>query len=79
MPRRKKLYLLLKGKGVVGNFIVVERKWYDYVGIARKRGRSQSWVITAQSDDHRMLVAMAELAGTHVRMMVNHTTEIQER
>lgn len=78
-PRRKKKFILLRGKGRAGNYIVVERKWYDYVGIARKRGANQSWIIAAQSDDHGMLQAMAGLTGRHVRLEVNHTTEIEER
>jgi hypothetical protein len=59
MPRRKKKYMLLRGK--FGSFIVVERRWYDFTGIAKKRGRNQTWVIAAQSDDHAMLQAMAKL------------------
>jgi hypothetical protein len=59
MPKRKKKYMLLRGK--FGSFIVVERRWYDFTGIAKKRGRNQTWVIAAQSDDHGMLQAMAKL------------------
>jgi len=59
MPRRKKKYMLLRGK--FGSFIVVERRWYDFTGIAKQRGRNQTWVIAAQSDDHAMLQAMAKL------------------
>jgi len=59
MPRRKKKYMLLRGK--FGSFIVVERRWYDFTGIAKRRGRNQTWVIAAQSDDHAMLQAMAKL------------------
>ena len=55
MPRRKKKYMLLRGK--FGSFIVVERKWYDFTGINRKR----MWKIVRESDDHEMLQAMAKL------------------
>jgi hypothetical protein len=73
MPRRKKKYMLLRGK--FGSFIVVERRWYDFTGIAKKRGRNQTWVIAAQSDDHAMLQAMASLSERHVPMRVNIETE----
>jgi hypothetical protein len=73
MARRKSKYMLLRGK--FGSFIVVERKWYDFVGIAKKRGRNQSWVIAAQSNDHAMLQAMAGLTDRHVPMEVNIETE----
>ena len=74
MPRRKKTWMLLRGKS--GNFIVVERRWYDYVGIARKRGSHKSWWIVAESDDHGAMQAMAGLTDKHLKMEVNHTTEI---
>jgi hypothetical protein len=73
MTKRKSKYMLLRGK--FGNFIVVERRWYDFVGIAKKRGRNQSWVIAAQSDDHAILQTMAGLTGRHVPMEVNIETE----
>jgi len=65
MPRRKKKYMLLRGK--FGSFIVVERRWYDYTGISRKR----MWKIVSESDDHGMLAAMAGLTDKHVKMEVN--------
>jgi hypothetical protein len=69
MPRRKKKYMLLRGK--FGSFIVVERKWYDFTGINRKR----MWKIVRESDDHEMLQAMASLSERHVPMRVNIETE----
>ena len=72
MPRRKKKYMLLRGR--FGSFIVVERRWYDFTGIAKKRGSNQMWVIAAQSDDHAMLQAMASLTGRHANK-VNAETE----
>ncbi len=73
MPRRKKKYMLLRGK--FGSFIVVERRWYDYTGIAKKRGSSKAWWIVAESDDHGALQKMAELTGDEVSMLVKHTYE----
>lgn len=73
MPRRKKKFMLLRS--VSGNIIVVERRWYDYVGIAKKRGNSKAWWIVAQSDDHAMLHAMAKLTDRYLNMKVNHTRE----
>lgn len=69
MPRRKKKYMLLRGQ--FGSFIVVERKWYDYTGISRKR----MWKIVRESDDHAMLQAMAKLTEKYVKMEVIATTE----
>ena len=73
MPRRKKKWMLLRGK--FGNFIVVERRWYDYTGIAKKRGSNKTWWIVAESDDHGAMQAMARLSGKHLNMKVNHTHE----
>jgi len=70
VPKRKKTYLLLRGK--FGTYIVVERKWYDFSGIAKARGRNQKWSIAAQSDDHGMLMAMASLTEKHVKLEVNN-------
>ena len=70
MPRRKKKFILLRGFS--GSFIVVERRWYDYVGIARKRGSHKSWWIVAESDDHGAMQAMAGLTDKHLKMEVNH-------
>jgi hypothetical protein len=74
MPRRKKKYMLLRGK--FGTFIVVERRWYDFAGIARKRGNDKIWWIVAESDDHGAMHAMASLTDKYSKMEVNHTTEI---
>lgn len=73
MPRRKKKYMLLRGK--FGSFIVVERRWYDYTGIAKHRGHKQIWKIVAESDDHGAMQAMAGLTGDEVSMLVKHTYE----
>ena len=70
MPRRKKKWMLLRGK--LGYFIVVERRWYDYVGIAKKRGSEKTWWIVAQSDDHGAMQAMASLTDKYMKMEVNH-------
>ena len=74
MPRRKKTWMLLRGKR--GSFIVVERRWYDYTGIARQRGSNKTWWIVAESDDHGAMQAMAGLSGKHLKMEVDHATEI---
>jgi hypothetical protein len=73
MPRRKKKYMLLRGK--FGSFIVVERRWYDYTDIAKQRGEAKVWWIVAESDDHGALQKMAELTDDEVSMMVKHTYE----
>ena len=70
MPRRKKKWMLLRGKS--GNFIVVERRWYDYAEIAKKRGSHKAWWIVAESNDHGAMQAMAGLSGKHLKMEVNH-------
>jgi hypothetical protein len=70
MPRRKKKFMLLRGK--MGNFIVVERRWYDFAGIARVQGKHKMWWIAAQDDDSEMLNAMASLTDKHVKMGVYH-------
>jgi hypothetical protein len=66
MPRRKKKWMLLRGK--FGNFIVVERQWYDFVGLAKKRGRNQMWFIAAESDDHGAMQAMASLTDRYIAL-----------
>lgn len=69
-PRRKKKYLLLLSTG--GTLIVGSRLWYD-----QKRVRyDRRWKIVTQSDDESMLMSMASLTDNHLRMEVNHTTEI---
>jgi hypothetical protein len=70
MPRRKKKWMLLRGKS--GFFIVVERRWYDYTGIAKDRGNSKTWWIVAESDDHGAMQAMASLTDKYMKMEVNH-------
>ncbi len=72
-PRRKKKWMLLRGRN--GHFIVVERRWYDYTGIAKYRGHRQIWKIVAESDDHGALQKMAELTGDEVSMVVKHAYE----
>ncbi len=74
MPRRKKKWMLLRGYS--GSFIVVERRWYDYTGIARQRGSNKTWWIVAESDDHGAMQAMASLTDKHIKMEINHATEI---
>lgn len=74
MPRRKKTWMLLRGK--FGHFIVVERRWYDYTGIAKRWGKFKVWWIAAESDDHGALQAMASLTDKHLKMKVDHATEI---
>lgn len=73
MPRRKKKWMLLRGK--YGDFIVVERRWYDYTGIAKERGNNKSWWIVAESDDHGAMQAMASLTDKYLKMEVNHVEE----
>jgi len=70
MPRRKKKWMLLRGKS--GSFIVVERRWYDFTGIASARGNNKAWWIVAESDDHGAMHAMAGLTDKHVKMGVYH-------
>ena len=70
MPRRKKKWMLLRGK--FGDFIVVERRWYDFTGIAKRYGKYKIWWIAAESDDHGALQAMASLTDKHIKMEVNH-------
>ena len=72
-PRRKKKYMLLRSGN--GNFIVVERRWYDYTGIAKERGRHKVWWIAAESDDHGAVQAMASLTDRHLKMEVNHEVD----
>ena len=69
-PRRKKTYMLLRGFS--GNFIVVERKWYDFTGIAKGGGRV--WKIVAQHNDQSVLKTMANLTDKFVAMKINHET-----
>ena len=71
MPRRKKKWMLLRGHA--GAFIVVERRWYDYTGIARQRGDRKRWWIVAESDDYTMLKNMAVLSGKSTEIRVNYT------
>ena len=73
MPRRKKKWMLLRGKS--GFFIVVERRWYDYTGIAKDRGNSKTWWIVAESDDHGAMQAMASLTDKYMKMEVNHEVD----
>ena len=73
MPRRKKKWMLLRGRN--GHFIVVERRWYDYTGIAKARGFRKSWWIVAESDDHGAMQAMASLTDRYLKMEVNHVEE----
>ena len=73
MPRRKKTWMLLRGYS--GSFIVVERRWYDYTGIAKRYGKHKIWWIASESDDSDMLNAMASLTDKHVKMEVNHEHE----
>ena len=70
MPRRKKTWMLLRSYS--GNFIVVERRWYDYIGIGKIRGDSKAWWIVAESDDHGAMQAMAGLTGHYLKREVNH-------
>ena len=75
MPRRKKRFLMLKGKHT-GNLIVVSRHWYDNAMTGRKAMRyDRRWKIMAQSDDESMLITMANLTDKHVRTRVVHTYE----
>jgi len=71
--RRKKKYMLLRGK--FNNYIVVERKWYDEKRIGRARGRNQSWFISAESDDPKMLSVMGGLAGNLVNQQISNKYE----
>lgn len=65
-PKRKKpRYILLRGQ-LSGSLLVVERRWYNFTGIAKQRGRT--WVIVTQSNDHTMLLTMARLTGKNVEM-----------
>jgi hypothetical protein len=70
MPRRKKTWMLLRGK--FGDFIVVERRWYDFTGIAKRYGKHKIWWIASESDDHGAMQAMASLTDRHVKIEVNH-------
>jgi hypothetical protein len=70
MPRRKKKWMLLRGYS--GAFIVVERRWYDFTGIAKLRGDRKQWWIVAESNDHGAMQAMAGLSGKYRKMEVNH-------
>ena len=70
MPRRKKKFMLLRSSH--GSFIVVERRWYDFAGIARVQGKHKMWWIVAESDDHGAMHAMAGLTDNYLKMEVNH-------
>ena len=74
MPRRKKKFMLLRS--IFGTFIVVGREWYDSVGIPKQRGDRKRWWIVAESNDHGAMQAMASLTDKHLKMEVNHETEI---
>ena len=77
MPRRKKNYMLLRGKRT-GNLIVVSRHWYDNVLTPGSLGGmryDRMWKIMAQHDDESMLITMADLTDKHVRTRVVHTYE----
>jgi hypothetical protein len=74
MPRRKKKFMLLRGYS--GRFIVVGREWYDRKGIAKQRGDRKQWWIVVQSDDLGAMHAMASLTDKHLKMEVDHATEI---
>jgi hypothetical protein len=73
MPRRKKKFMLLRGYS--GRFVVVERRWYDYVGIAKLRGDRKQWWIVAQSDDLGAMQAMASLTDKYIKMEVYHEVD----
>jgi hypothetical protein len=73
MPRRKKKWMLLRGRN--GHFIVVERRWYDFTGIASARGNNKSWWIVTQSDDLGAMHAMASLTDNYLKMEVNHEVD----
>ena len=73
MPRRKKKWMLLRGR--YGEFIVVERRWYDFAGVGKLRGFRKSWWIVAESDDHGAMQAMAGLTGHYLKLEVNHEQE----
>jgi hypothetical protein len=64
MPRRKKKWMLLRGR--FGAFIVVSRDWYDIMGLGKRRGVNQMWWIAAESDDHGAMQAMALLTDRYV-------------
>ena len=69
MPRRKKKYMLLRGR--FGTFIIVEREWYDHTGGRKDR----MWKIVLESDDREMLQAMAGLTGMYVKTELKISTE----
>ncbi len=73
MPRRKKKYMLLRSKH--GSFIVVERRRYDFAGIARVQGKHKMWWIVAESDDHGVMQAMAGLTDKYIKMEVYHEVD----
>jgi len=70
MPRRKKKWMLLRGK--FGNFIVVERSWSESKGLGKRRGSNQMWLIAAESDDHGAMQAMALLTDRYIAMKISH-------
>jgi hypothetical protein len=77
MPRRKKKFLMLKGKHT-GNLIVVSRHWYDNVHTPGSLGGmryDRRWKIMAQHDDESVLITMADLTDNHLRTRVDHTHE----
>jgi len=71
--RRKKKYMLLRGKS--GSFIVVERELYEHKGIAKQRGDRKQWWIVAQSDDLGAMQAMASLTDKYIKMEVYHEVD----
>ena len=73
-PRRKKNFLLLRGK--MGSFIVVERSWYDSNGIGKPRGGKQMWLIAAQGDDRAALETMGNLTDRLVN--ATYKTNVEE-
>lgn len=73
-PRRKKTYMLLRGTS--GRFIVVERKWYDFTGIAKNCGKYKTWWIAAQHNDKSVLETMAKLTDKFLFTQVNHETDV---
>lgn len=74
--RRKKKYLLLRGK--MGNYIVVHRSWYDRMGIGKHRGARQMWLIASQHDDRAVLEAMGNLTDRLVAQVVTNVRSDDE-
>ena len=73
MPRRKKKFMLLRGKG--GNLIVVSRDWYDHTEALTKNMSlryGRVWKIVTQSDDEEMLITMANLTDKYIGMPMSY-------